>query len=95
MDPAWRADTTGIQIHRFACDRTTAGMISPLLQVIVEPVPEFVPLARIELERSHYAALMRHVGAFTGSISRDICETIWQDFPDLAPKGWPVSTACT
>jgi hypothetical protein len=70
-------------------------MISPLLQVIVEPVPEFVPLARIELERSHYAALMRHVGAFTGSISRDICETIWQDFPDLAPKGWPVSTACT
>ena len=91
--PAWRADVAGIQIHQFACERKIAGMISPLLQVIVEPVPEFIPLARTELEPAHYSALMRHVGAFTGSIGRDICKTIWQDFPDLAPEGWPVSRA--
>lgn len=94
-DPAWRADVAGVQIHHFMCGRTIAGMISPLLQIIVDPVPEFVPLARKQLEPAHYSALMRHVGAFTGSIGRDICETIWRDFPDLAPEGWPVSRAGT
>ena len=92
-DPAWRANVAGIQIHQFACGRPIAAMVSPLLQVIVEPVPELVPMARKELEAAHYSALMRHVGAFTGSIGRDICETIWRDFPDLAPEGWPVSRA--
>ena len=92
-DPAWRANVAGIQIHQFTCGRPVAAMVSPLLQVIVEPVPEFVPMARKELEPAHYSALMRHVGAFTGSIGRDICETIWRDFPDLAPEGWPVSRA--
>jgi hypothetical protein len=92
-DPAWRADVVGIQTQQFACSRTIANMISPLLQLIVEPVPDFVPLARVDLDRAHYSALMRHVGAFTGSIGRDICEIIWRDFPDLAPEGWPVSRA--
>jgi hypothetical protein len=90
-DPTWRADVAGIRAHQFACGRTIAGMISPLLQLIVEPVPEFVPLARIDLPRAHCSTLIRHVGAFTGSIDRDICEPIWRDFPDLAPEGWQMS----
>lgn len=94
-DPTWRADVANIQIHQFTCGRAVAAMISPLLQLLVEPVPEFVPLARVELDRAHYSTLMRHVGAFTGSINRDICGAIWQDFSDLAPEGWPGSHAGT
>lgn len=94
-DPTWRADVANIQIHQFTCSRAIAAMISPLLQLIVEPVPEFVSLARVELDQAHYSALMRHVGAFTGSISRDICGTIWREFSDLAPEGWPASHAGT
>lgn len=88
-DPHWRASTTGTKASKFKCRRPIAAMITPLLQVIVEPVPEFVPSARQELEPAHFSALMRHVGGFTGSLSMDVCATIWQDFPDLAPEGWP------
>jgi len=87
-NPLWRASMTDIHSSRFTCQRTIAVMINPLLQIIVEPVPEFVPLARKELDRSHFKALIRHVGGFTGSISVDICIPIWQAFPDLVPEGW-------
>jgi hypothetical protein len=82
-----------IKIHPFTCERVIASMISPLLQILVEPVPEFIPLARKELEPTHFSALMRHIGAFTGSIGRDVCGSIWSDFPDLAPEGWAGSGA--
>jgi len=88
QNPLWRATTTGIRPSHFACQRTVAAMINPLLQIIVEPVPGFVPLARKELERSHFKALIRHVGGFTGSISVDICIPLWRAFPDLMPEGW-------
>jgi hypothetical protein len=90
-DAAWRASVAGIEIRRFACGRLLATIISPLLQVIVEPVPDFVPLARFELQPPHYLTLMRHVGAFTGSVNKDVCEVIWREFPDLAPEGWSAS----
>jgi hypothetical protein len=92
-DATWRAKAAGIPVCQFTCGRSLATALSPLLQVIVEPVPYFVPLARVEMERAHYLTLMRHVGAFTGSMSTDICETIWRDFPDLAPEGWPALRA--
>lgn len=92
-DAAFRANVGGIRIRQFACRRTIATMISPLLQIIVEPVPEFIPLARAELEPAHCSALIRHVGAFTGSIGTDVCDIIWRDFPELAPEGWPGSGA--
>jgi hypothetical protein len=92
-DATWRANATGIPVCQFTCSRSLATALSPLLQIIVEPVPYFVPLARAEMERAHYLTLMRHVGAFTGSMSTDICETIWRDFPDLAPEGWPALRA--
>lgn len=87
-NPRWRASMTGIRTSRFTCRRTIAAMINPLLQIIVEPVPDFVPLARAELDSSHFSALIRHVGGCTGSISVDICIPLWRAFPDLLPEGW-------
>jgi len=87
-DPAWRAETPGCTDHKFKCERSIAEKITPLLQILVEPVPEFIPWARKELETEHFEALMRHAGKFLGDIATDICKPIWQGFPDLAPEGW-------
>jgi hypothetical protein len=91
-DPGWRADIPYISIPRFTFERSTAEKITPLLQLIVEPVPDFIPWARGELEPSHYKAVMRHAGVFLGDMAVDICDPIWASFPDLTPEGYELGT---
>lgn len=87
-DPSYRADLTGISSHAFKCERCIAEKITPLLQLVVEPEPEFIPWARETLEAEHYKALMRYAGVFLGDMAVDVCKPIWKSFPDPAPEGW-------
>jgi len=72
----------------FSCARITAQAISPLLQVIVEPLPEFVENARASLSKDHFGAFVRYYGVFIGTVDSAICEPVWGSFSDLAPEGW-------
>jgi hypothetical protein len=87
-DPASHAETSWDTGHKFKCERGIAEKITPLLQLLAEPVPEFVPWAREELEKAHSSVVIRFYEAFVASAFEHIYDPVWRSFPDLAPEGY-------
>ena len=87
-DPASHAETSWNTGRKFKCDRGIAEKITPLLQLLAEPVPEFVPWAREELQKAHSSVVIRFYGAFVASAFEHIYDPVWRSFPDLAPEGY-------
>lgn len=71
----------------FKCERELAAILTPVLQVVVEPVPSFVGLAA-GLPEAERKKLVVPFGVFSGTMARHVCTHIWQEFRDLAPEGW-------
>jgi hypothetical protein len=89
-DPASHEETSWDTGRKFECERGIAEKITPLLQLLAEPVPEFVPWAREELEEAHSSVVIRSYGAFVASAFEHIYDPVWRSFPDLALEGYPL-----
>ena len=72
-----------------ACGEALAAIASPLLQVICEPVPEFVATAR-SMGTEDARRLITLFGIFSGTFGRHVCAPVWRAYPKLAPEGWPL-----
>lgn len=74
----------------FACRRNIAEMLSPLLQLLIEPVPEFIMSTRKHLDEVTQRKVVRPFAGFSAVFGRYVCKPIWAAYPDLAPDGWPL-----
>lgn len=77
-------------VLQFQCSSSTARVVSPLLEVLATPVPDFVTRARIELPAMESGNLIGGFGLFCGAMSDAVYEPFWRDHPSLAPKDWPL-----
>ena len=73
---------------RFSCGREEAGILNHLLILIAEPVPEFIYLARSDLEERKSARLVAAFGSFSGALHDRVVRPLWSAYPDLAPEAW-------
>lgn len=71
------------------CSEGLARMVSPLLQLVCEPVPDFVGTARLTSD-AHTKALLILFGVFSGTFARHVCAPVWRSYPSLAPEDWPL-----
>jgi hypothetical protein len=71
------------------CSEALARMVSPLLQLVCEPVPDFVGTARPASD-ADAKALIVLFGVFSGTFARHVCAPVWCSYPSLAPEGWPL-----
>lgn len=74
----------------FSCGRATAEILSPLLQLVVEPVPEFIVSTRKNLDEETQRKIVRPFAQFSAVMGRYVCKPVWSLHPDLAPDGWPL-----
>lgn len=70
-----------------ACEEPLARMVSPLLQLVCEPVPEFLIAARSAPD-PNAKQLVTLFGVFSGTFARHVCAPVWRAYPALAPEGW-------
>jgi hypothetical protein len=70
------------------CSEDLARILSPLLQLVCEPVPEFVGIARRMAADRDTKPLVTLFGVFSGSFARHVCAPVWRSYPKLAPDGW-------
>lgn len=73
----------------FVASEEVVRIVSPLLQIICEPMPEFVHLAKAS-EDVECKWLLHRFATFAGTFSRYVCKPIWQMHPHLAPENWPL-----
>lgn len=74
-----------------ACSEGLARMLSPLLQLVCEPVPEFVTTARHVTPADEGKKLIVLFGVFAGTFAMNVCAPVWRAHPKLAPEGWPLT----
>jgi hypothetical protein len=75
---------------RFQCSVRTAAALSPLLEVLATPVPDFIGRARHELSADEAKRVTMGFGLFCGAMVDHVYERFWKDHPTLAPEGWPL-----
>lgn len=75
----------------FQCGRPLAARLSPCFQLLAEPIPDFVNSARRTLSGEQQRVLILPFAHFSGYFSRYVCKKIWERYPDLAPKDWPLN----
>jgi hypothetical protein len=76
--------------RHFQCASSTATIVSPLLEVLATPVPDFVAKARSELPPEGSKRLILGFALFCAAMSDCVYEPFWKDHPSLAPKEWPL-----
>jgi hypothetical protein len=74
----------------FECSEHLARMLTPLLQLVCEPIPDFVRIARQELVAEDAKVVIAAFGVFAGNFAMHICAPVWRKHPQLAPDGWPL-----
>jgi hypothetical protein len=72
------------------CSEPLARILSPILEVITGPVPEFVGLARKLLSEADAKAVIVPFGEFAGTFASYVVAPLWREYPSLAPEGWPL-----
>lgn len=74
----------------FECSEALARVLSPILHLVVTPVPSFVQLAPEELPAELANKLRMAFGFFSVTATYHLCRALWQRFPSLAPEGYTV-----
>jgi hypothetical protein len=74
----------------FDCREPLARIISPILHVIVVPLPDFISSVRSLLPVSEQKRITVPFGQFSGHMARYVCKPIWTKYPSMAPDGWPL-----
>jgi hypothetical protein len=67
--------------------REVARVLSPLLEILLVPVPNLVGQARLVGNDAKAAIVL--FGQCAGNISDHLGRPIWSTFPEFAPEGWP------
>ena len=77
----------------FQCSEPTARIISPLVEVVSGPWPEFVYTIRHSAPPAEQGALLYPYGSFSARFGFAIARPIWRQHPHLAPDNWEDGTA--
>jgi hypothetical protein len=72
----------------FVGTRRTAERISPLLHLLIEPLPEFWYHLDTELGEDQRAQFKRAYCHYVGMLGANICGPMWKRHRGLAPRGW-------
>jgi len=75
---------------KFACSVELAVILSPILQVLATPVPDFVAKARRDLSAAHASNVVNTLGLFMGIMAENIYTPVWAIHRHLAPDGYPL-----
>ncbi len=74
----------------FRCSESTAIPLSPILEILATPVPEFIDRARQELPIDQAERVALGFGLFCGAMVDNVYGPFWKDHGQLAPPGWPL-----
>jgi hypothetical protein len=72
----------------FKCDKTTAEMIAPLVEIVGGPVAEFVYTIRRTIPKKKQGAFTRAYGAFVCAFADAVTQPLWKTYRHLAPDEW-------
>jgi hypothetical protein len=86
-DPVVEKVQCDINDEKFLCDRQIAQIISPAIQLLNEPIPEFLGLVKSQCDEHTHSAIKRMFGMFSGTLYTNVSDPIWHRYPELRPEG--------
>jgi hypothetical protein len=72
----------------FRCSEPVARIVSPIVQVIGEPIADFVYTIRETAPPAEQGALLFPYGSFCMRFGNAIATPLWKEYPQLAPEEW-------
>jgi hypothetical protein len=80
--PAFKGSTS------FQCSLRTAKLVSPLIEIVGGPIPEFVMTIRRQVVRERQSDLIRPFGHFSGYFGLQVEVPLWRRYRRLASAEW-------
>jgi hypothetical protein len=68
-------------------EKATARQVSVLLEGVIANLSEALNVTERSLPPEEYDAFKREIGLAIGRISHAVLDPIYEQFPDLAPRG--------
>jgi hypothetical protein len=87
-DPRWPRHAGDVT---FRCSESTAKILSPLVEIVGGPWPQFVYTIRKNVPKADHGRQLYPCGMFSVSFAEAVTQPLWRTYRRLAPAEWKSS----